>query len=87
VCARAQRCTIAINSETRNIMGSKSISEWCKSHKLKSRGTFYKLKREGRAPDHFYPGPRISDEADERWVREREREAAAATRKAADQAI
>ena len=56
-------------------MPSKSIAEWCRSHGYKSRGTFYKLKSEGRAPDLIYPGPRITDDANARWEREREREA------------
>jgi len=59
-------------------MGSLTINEWCARRRV-SRSGFYKLKREGRAPDIIdSSGPRITDEADQRWQAAREREAAEA---------
>jgi predicted DNA-binding transcriptional regulator AlpA len=57
---------------------SKTIAKFCADHGPMSRSMFYKLERQGRAPDTFNIGStrRISDEAEERWLREREAEAA-----------
>ena len=60
---------------------SYTIETWCKEHDV-SRSTFYKLRREGRAPRLFEvtPGcPRISAEANEEWIRAREAEQSAET--------
>lgn len=56
-----------------------TIDSWCAEHDL-SRSTFYKLRKEGRAPRLFEvtPGcPRISDEANAEWVKAREAEQSA----------
>ena len=54
---------------------SYSPTEWSERHGF-SRGFFYKLKREGKGPRTFYAGrlQRVSAEADDDWVREREKE-------------
>jgi hypothetical protein len=54
-------------------MSSKTIQQWCDSHGF-SRGFFYILKRQNKAPRTFNAGAavRISDEADTEWVRARE---------------
>jgi hypothetical protein len=66
-------------------MGSRTIDQWCQ-HRAVSRSSYYKMKKNGRAPDTIDSGgPRITDEADQRWREAREREAAeAAQRKAED---
>jgi len=61
-------------------MGSMTINEWC-THRRVSRGSYYKMRREGRAPDIIDSGgPRITDEADQRWQKAREREAVEAAK-------
>jgi hypothetical protein len=52
-----------------------TISEWCDLHDL-SRGTYYKLRRVGKAPKCFNIGTavRITPEADAEWVAAREAE-------------
>ena len=61
-------------------MGSRTINEWCAFRRV-SRSGYYKLKREGRAPETIdSSGPRIPDEADQRWLEAREREAAEAAK-------
>ena len=54
-------------------MGAKNIETFCKDHGI-SRATYYNLKRAGKAPVEMAVGSRrlISDEAAERWRRERE---------------
>jgi hypothetical protein len=54
-------------------VGSRSIEEFCNDHGF-SRATYYNLKRSGQAPVEMVVGSRrlISDEAAERWRRERE---------------
>jgi hypothetical protein len=56
-------------------VGSKSISQWARSHGL-SRGTYYLLQKEGKAPRTMTvrSRPRISDDADAEWVKAREEE-------------
>jgi predicted DNA-binding transcriptional regulator AlpA len=57
-------------------MASKTIDEWCRSHRL-SRSTFYNLKKIGKAPRTINIGTavRITDEADKEWSAAREAEA------------
>ena len=61
-----------------------SVAEFCHQHGI-SRGTFYKLLGEGRAPKAIKVGRRtlISAEAAEEWRRRMEREAAISCRGAA----
>jgi excisionase family DNA binding protein len=61
-----------------------SVSEFCRNHGI-SRGTFYKLLGEGRAPKAVKIGRRtlISGEAAEEWRRRMEREAAVGMKEAA----
>jgi predicted DNA-binding transcriptional regulator AlpA len=61
-----------------------SVSEFCHSHGI-SRGMFYKLLAEGRAPKAVKIGRRtlISCEAAEEWRRRMEREAAIPVKRAA----
>jgi hypothetical protein len=57
--------------------GQKSftITQWCVRRRV-SRAMYYKLKRRGKAPlTYDAGGPRISDQADADWLREREAEA------------
>jgi predicted site-specific integrase-resolvase len=58
-------------------MGAKSIDEFCEDHGI-SRATYYNLKKIGKGPIEMNVGARrlVSDEAAERWRREREAEAA-----------
>jgi hypothetical protein len=61
------------------LAGQKSltISQWCVRRGI-SRPMYYKLRKLGKAPlTYDAGGPRISDEADARWLREREAEAQA----------
>jgi predicted DNA-binding transcriptional regulator AlpA len=60
-------------------MASKSILQWCEARGI-SRGMFYILDRQGKAPRTFNIGRlrRISDAADLEWERAREAERAAA---------
>jgi hypothetical protein len=55
---------------------SYTIDEWCECRRI-SRGMFYKLDAQGKAPASYYVGAKrlISDEADADWLREREAEA------------
>jgi predicted DNA-binding transcriptional regulator AlpA len=56
---------------------SKTIAEFCASHGI-SRGTYYRLKREGRGPEELRLGPqlpRITAAAEEAWLRARAAEA------------
>ena len=59
-------------------MSSKSIKRWCDDRDL-SRGMFYILDRQGKAPRTMKIGRRrlITDEADATWERERQAESAA----------
>jgi excisionase family DNA binding protein len=61
-----------------------SVSEFCQTHGI-SRGLFYKLLGEGRAPTAVKIGRRtlISKEAAEDWRRRMEQEAAVSGRGAA----
>ena len=55
-----------------------TIPEWSERHGM-SESQYFKLRREGRGPDTMKTGDvgvRISREADARWVRAREAEAA-----------
>jgi hypothetical protein len=58
-------------------MASKTIEEWAKSHRF-SRGFFYILEKQGKAPRAFKIGAcrRITDESDADWVQAREAESA-----------
>ena len=58
-----------------------SVAEFCHQHGI-SRGTFYKLLNEGRAPKAVKIGRRtlISSEAAQEWRRRMEREAAVSGR-------
>jgi hypothetical protein len=58
-------------------MSARSIEKFCKDHGF-SRATYYNLKALGKAPVEMAVGTRrlISDEAAERWRRDREAEAA-----------
>ena len=58
-------------------MSGKTIDEWCKDYNV-SRGTFYNLKRLGKAPRllRLNGGYRITPEADAEWRRDREADAA-----------
>ena len=60
-----------------------SVAEFCHQHGI-SRGTFYKLLGEGRAPKAVKIGRRtlISSEAAEEWRRRMEQEAAISGRRA-----
>ena len=54
-----------------------TIREFCERHRL-SESQYHKLKREGRGPKTMATGSvgvRISQQADDDWVREREEEA------------
>ena len=55
---------------------SYTIPEWCKRHRF-SRAKFYDMDKRGTAPFTFWAGRcrRISEQADEEWVRARERAA------------
>jgi predicted DNA-binding transcriptional regulator AlpA len=56
-----------------------SIREFCRQHNM-SAATYYRLQREGRAPDVMRLGPKkvlISNAAAERWRQAREEEARA----------
>lgn len=57
--------------------GSFTIDGWCIHHNC-SRGSYYNLKRQGKAPRSYKIGnsERITTEADLEWVAEREAEAA-----------
>jgi hypothetical protein len=57
---------------------SDTVATWCAKRRT-SRTQFYRMLKRGEAPDIHYIGnrPRISSAADNRWVREREAEAAA----------
>jgi hypothetical protein len=57
-----------------------TVEGWCLARGL-SRSMFYKIQKAGKAPRLHYAGskPLISPEADDEWLREREREAALAT--------
>ncbi len=59
-------------------MASKTIQEWCKSRGF-SRGFFYILDSQGKAPQTFNVGRRrlISDEDDIEWERARRAESVA----------
>jgi hypothetical protein len=59
-------------------MASMTIEEWAKSHRF-SRGFFYVLDKQGRAPRTLKIGVarRITAESDAEWVRAREAEQAA----------
>jgi hypothetical protein len=56
-------------------MSSKTIQEWCDSHRY-SRSFFYVLEKAGKSPLTFKVGTtrRISEEADAQWVKDREAE-------------
>jgi hypothetical protein len=56
---------------------SKTIDEFCTAERI-SRGMYYKLKRDGKAPREMAVGTakRISPEAQAEWRREREAEGA-----------
>jgi predicted DNA-binding transcriptional regulator AlpA len=53
-----------------------TINEWCALRKM-CRSTFYSLEKQNRAPKTYNVGAvrRISPEADDAWLREREAEA------------
>jgi predicted DNA-binding transcriptional regulator AlpA len=55
---------------------SLSIEQWCQRHNL-SRSTYYKLKTANKAPRtmEVLGCVRISDDADQEWVKAREAEA------------
>jgi predicted site-specific integrase-resolvase len=52
-----------------------TIGEWCKMHSI-SRGTYYLLRKEGKAPRTIMcrSRPRITEEANAEWIRAREEE-------------
>jgi hypothetical protein len=56
-----------------------TIENWCNTRGL-SRSMFYKMQKAGKGPRLHYAGnkPLVSPEADDEWLREREREAAKA---------
>lgn len=56
-------------------MSSMTIDEWAKCHRV-SRGFFYILEKQGKAPRTWNAGRcrRITDEANAEWVRAREAE-------------
>lgn len=64
-------------------MGSITIDEFCKLHRL-SRGGFYLLQKQGAAPPIFRIGRhvRISEEAAREWLAMREGKSIAANRPA-----
>jgi len=66
-----------VNDPTGAAMASKTIEQWAKSHGF-SRGFFYILREQGRAPRTMKINAcrRISDESDAEWVRAREAETA-----------
>jgi hypothetical protein len=59
--------------------GSFSINEWCHRHGL-CRASYYNLQKRGEGPAIMHIGKivRISEEADARWVAQREDAAACA---------
>jgi hypothetical protein len=69
---------VSIEHSPARARGSRAINEWCEDHRI-SRSMFYKLKKQGLAPDLMKLGKavRITDDADARW--QAAREAAAKT--------
>jgi hypothetical protein len=61
--------------------GASSIEQFCKDHNF-SQSQYYAMRKVGRGPDEMAVGRRrlISDEAAERWRRDRERDARRRTR-------
>jgi hypothetical protein len=57
------------------------INGFCRRHQI-CRATYYNLKKQGKGPRVMRVGSRdrITEEADADWVREREAEAAGASR-------
>jgi predicted DNA-binding transcriptional regulator AlpA len=56
-----------------------TLEEWCAARRI-SRGMFYKLRRQGRAPRTYTVGTRrfVSNEADQAWQAEQESQNSAA---------
>lgn len=59
-----------------SVTAALSIPEWCEANRV-SRGTYYNLKKAGKAPRVMQVGKRalISPEANDEWRRAREADA------------